>query len=166
MLWHFVCSNILPFINVTSLLSLLLLYSWSKTQIFAASTITQYWLDNTIIIIFFLTMEPLFTVFKNWKQSTRLISTKFIHSIWMAAYKISFFPDKCFVRKWRLKFQVSKYCLRWNAENMASSIMSSKKNYTTQSGIFARNLTYINITSLFFVQRSSNKTIPFFVIKV
>ena len=27
--------------------------SWSKTRIFAASTITQYWLDNTIIIIFF-----------------------------------------------------------------------------------------------------------------
>ena len=26
--------------------------SWSKTRIFAASTITQYWLDNTIIIFF------------------------------------------------------------------------------------------------------------------
>ena len=32
----------------------------SKTHIFAASTITQYWLNNTIIIIFFLTMQPLF----------------------------------------------------------------------------------------------------------
>ena len=29
------------------------LYSWSKTRIFAASTITQYRLDNTIIIILF-----------------------------------------------------------------------------------------------------------------
>ena len=28
------------------------------------------------------------------------------------------FFDMCFVRKWRLKFQVSKYHLRWNAENM------------------------------------------------
>ena len=27
--------------------------SWSKTRIFAASTITQYWLDNTTITIFF-----------------------------------------------------------------------------------------------------------------
>ena len=35
-----------------------------------------------------------------------------------ATFKISFFPVECFVRKWRLKFQVSKYCLRWNAENM------------------------------------------------
>ena len=35
-----------------------------------------------------------------------------------ATYKISFFPDECFVRKWRLKFQVSKYRLRWNAENI------------------------------------------------
>ena len=29
------------------------LYSWSQTRIFAASTITQYWLDNTTITIFF-----------------------------------------------------------------------------------------------------------------
>ena len=40
-------------------------HSWSKTRIFAASSITQYWLDNTIIIIFFLTMQPLFT---GWKR--------------------------------------------------------------------------------------------------
>ena len=44
-----------------------------------------------------------------------------------ATYKISFFPDDCFARKWRLKFQVSKYHLRWNAESMTSSIMSPKK---------------------------------------
>ena len=47
-----------------------------------------------------------------------------------ATYKISFFPDECFARKWRLKFQVSKYRLGWNAENMTSSIMSPQ-NYTT-----------------------------------
>ena len=43
--------------------------------------------------------------------------------------QISFFSDKCYVRKWRLKFQVSKYglSLRWNAENMTSSIMSPQK---------------------------------------
>ena len=45
-------------------------------------------------------------------------------------YKISFFPDECFVRKLRLKFQVSKYRLRWNAESMTGSIISPKKNYT------------------------------------
>ena len=38
-----------------------------------------------------------------------------------------FFLDQCFVRKWRLKFQVSKYGLRWNAENMKSSVMSPPK---------------------------------------
>ena len=41
------------------------------------------------------------------------------------------FPDGCFLRKWRLKFQVPKYRLRWNSENMTSSIISPpKKNYT------------------------------------
>ena len=52
---------------------------------------------------------------KNCRQD----STKFINSIWIekrygrATYKISFFPDECFVRKWKLKFQISKYLLRW-----------------------------------------------------
>ena len=46
--------------------------------------------------------------------------------IWQSnlLYKISFFPDKCFERKWKLNFQVSKYPLRWNAENMTSSNIS------------------------------------------
>ena len=58
------------------------------------------------------------------------IYTQHLNGYDEATYKISFFPDECFVRKWRLKFQVSKYHLRWNAENMTSSIMSPKKNYT------------------------------------
>ena len=37
----------------------------------------------------------------------------------------AFFPDKCFVRKGRLKFQVSIHRLRWNAENMTSSIITN-----------------------------------------
>ena len=99
-------------------------------------TITQYWLDNTIII--FLTIQPLFTerdkylFYKNCKQSTRQDSTKLIHSIWMDMTKqpTKFFPDECFMRKWRLKFRVAKYRLRWNAGNMASSIMSPQRNYS------------------------------------
>ena len=112
--------------------------SWSKTRIFAASTITQYWLDNTIIIIFLLTMQPLFT---GWKRQIVVfqklqakhpsgfnqIYTQHLNGYDKATYKISFFPDVCFTRKWRLKFRVSKYYLRWNAENMTSSIMSPKK---------------------------------------
>ena len=42
-------------------------------------------------------------------------------------YRISYFPNKCFVRKWRLKFQVPKYCLKWNIENMTRSIITPKK---------------------------------------
>ena len=55
------------------------------------------------------------------------IYTQHLNGYDEATYKISFFPDECFVRKRRLKFQVSKYRLRWNAENMTSSIMFPQK---------------------------------------
>ena len=44
--------------------------------------------------------------------------------------KFHFFLDECFLRKSRLIFQVSKYRLKWKAENMTSLIMSPKKSYT------------------------------------
>ena len=64
-------------------------------------------------------MQPLFT---GWKrqivvfqelQAKHLsgfnkIYTQHLNGYDEATYKISFFPDKHFVRKWRLKFQVSK----------------------------------------------------------
>ena len=45
------------------------------------------------------------------------IYTQHLNGYDEATYKVSFFSDECFVRKWRLKFQVSKYRLRWNAGN-------------------------------------------------
>ena len=114
-------------------------YSWSKTHIFAALTITQYWLDNTIIInFFFLTMQPLFTGWKRQMVVFLRIANKAPVRIQQnlytafdrydkAIYKISFFSDKCFVRKWRIKFQVSKYCLRWNIENWQVQLCLPKK---------------------------------------
>ena len=86
-------------------------------------------------------MQPLFT---GWKRQIVVfqelqakhpsgfnkIYTQHLEGYDKATYKVSFFPDECFVRKWRLKFQVSKYCLRWDAENMMSSIMFPKKNIT------------------------------------
>ena len=47
--------------------------------------------------------------------------------IWRSNLQNFIFPDKCFVRKWRLKFQMSKYRLRWNTENMTRSIISPQK---------------------------------------
>ena len=57
------------------------------------------------------------------------IYTQHLNGYDKATCKISFFPDECFVRKW-LKFQVSKYRLRWNAENRTSSFMSHPKKIT------------------------------------
>ena len=118
--------------------------SWSKTRIFAASTITQYWLDNTIIIIFFSDKAIIIYWMKETnscflkiasKAPVRILQNLYtaFEWIWRSNLQISFFPDECFVTKWRLKFQVSKYRLRWNAENMTSSIMSPQKKYTNRS---------------------------------
>ena len=65
--------------------------SWSKTRIFAASTIMQYWLDNTIIIIFFSDNETIIYWMKETNSYFLRIASKapvkdlteFIHSIWM-----------------------------------------------------------------------------------
>ena len=65
--------------------------------------------------------------------------------IWQSNLQ-NFFPDKCFVKKWKLKFQVSKYRLRWNPENMTSSIMSPQKKITPLP--FLRALYNWKLTSL------------------
>ena len=61
------------------------------------------------------------------RAPVRIQQNLYIYSIWMDMTKkpteFHFCPDECFVRKWRLKFQVSKCRLRWNTENMTSSIM-------------------------------------------
>ena len=109
-----------------------LLYSrWSKTRIFAAWWYNRYF--------FFLKMQPLFP---EWKRQIvvflRIASkehqsgfNKIYTQYWMDMTKqpteFHFFPNKCFKRKWRFKFQVSKYRLRWNAEDMTSSIISPQK---------------------------------------
>ena len=89
--------------------------------------IIYFFSDNANIIYWMKETNSCF--FENCKQSTHQDSTKFIYSIWMDMTKqpTNFFPDECFVRKWRLKFQVSKYRLRWSTENMTSSIMSPQK---------------------------------------
>ena len=95
--------------------------SWSKAPIFVASTITQYWLDNTIITIFFSDNSTIIYWMKETNSCFLRIASKAPMRIqlnlytafeWIT-YKISFFPNECFVRKWRLKFLVSKYLLRW-----------------------------------------------------
>ena len=84
-------------------------------------------------------MQPLFTDWKRQivvfqelqaKPGFNKIYTQYLNGYDKAIYRIPFFPDECFVRKWILKFQVSKYRLRWNAENTTSSIMFPQKNYT------------------------------------
>ena len=118
-------------------MQLRLLCSWSKTHIFAASTITLYCLDNTIIIIFFSDNATFIYWIKVTNSCFLRIASKApfriqqnlytaFEWIWQGIYKISFFPDKCFVRKWRLKFQVSKYHLRWDTEKMTLLIIQKK----------------------------------------
>ena len=67
--------------------------------------------------------------------------------IWQSNLQNFIFSDECFMRRWRLKYQVSKYRLRWNAENRTSSFMSHPKKITHQL-LFLRALYDWKSTSL------------------
>ena len=112
-----------------------------------ASTITQYCLDNSIIIIFFLTIQPSFTgcfLRIAHKAPVRIQQNSYkilyLNGYDEATYKISFFPDECFVRKRRLKFQVSKYLRgRWQSQLAArASHKYNRNNYYISPYLDAR----------------------------
>ena len=101
-----------------------ILSSWNKTHIFTALIITQCWLDNAIIIISF---SDNATIMKEINSCFLRIASKApirIQKIYTQDFNgygkqptTFFFPNKCFMKKWRLKFQVSKYHLKWNTQN-------------------------------------------------
>ena len=118
--------------------------SWNKTHIFAAITITQYWLNDTIVIIFFSDNPTIIYWIKEKNSCFLRITSKapvriqqhlytVFEWIWLSNLQNFIFSchvlcEKIKVLIFWLKFQVSKYRLRWNAENMTSSIKKKKKS--------------------------------------
>ena len=86
--------------------------SWSKTRFFArrnfaASTITQYWLDNTIVIIFFSDNATIVYWIKEtnsyfWRIASKapVRTQQYIVFEWIWQSNLqNLFPNKCFLRK-------------------------------------------------------------------
>ena len=103
-------------------LSFYKLDSWSKTHIFAASTITQYWLNKTIIIFFSDNATVIY-----WMKET---NSCFLRIASKAPMRIQHNLYTAFEWIWRSKLQNFIFCSRVLREKMKIKVSSEAKKST------------------------------------
>ena len=118
-------------------ISVIVFNSWSKTRIFTASTITQHWLDNTIIMIYFSINATIIYWMKETNSCFLGIATKAPVRIHQNLYT-------AFEWIWQSNLQIEWFAFRrWQTQLAArASHNDSKNNYYIRPHLDARRFFY------------------------